>query len=88
MSDSLRLKAGTSAVVEVPFTANPQPTVTWTYNEGKLPDAKRTKDETIIGMTSLTLAKVVRGDTGDYTVTLENDSGSNTITVKVTVVGT
>ena len=71
----------------MPFSCHPQPTVTWQYDGQPLPDPKRMKDETIIGMTALTLAKVVRGDAGDYSVTIENENGKVTFTVALTVIG-
>jgi len=74
-------------VLELPFTANPLPKVTWTYNDGSLPDAKRFKSQTISGMTSLQMAKVVLKDAGNYKVTLENDSGQMSFTVKLIVLG-
>ena len=87
MSDKLELKAGSSAVIEVPFTGNPQPTVTWTYNKGKLPDAKRFKVDTIINMTSVSMAKVIRNDKGDFNVTLKNEVGEASYTVHVSILG-
>lgn len=87
MSDSLVLKAGSSAAIEVPFTANPQPKVTWSYNDGKFTDSRRIKDQTIHNMTSMTLAKVVRNDSGNYKVELTNEHGSCNFTVKVIVLG-
>ena len=68
--------------------ANPLPQVTWTYNGGKLPvDPMRIKEETIIGMTSLVLAKVKRKDTGKYKVTLENEFGKADMTYNIKVLG-
>ena len=51
------------------------PKVEWRFKTGKLPDAKRFKPETIIGMTAMTIAKVVRKDSGVYTLILENEHG-------------
>ena len=87
LKDTLTLNLGASTAIEFPFTANPQPKVTWTYNDEKLPDPKRFKTTTITRMTSLTMAKVVLKDAGDYKVTLENENGSATYTVKVIVLG-
>ena len=86
--DILRLNVGQSTAIELPFSANPMPEVTWMYN-GKptMPNAKRIKHETIYGMTSMTMAKVIRSDSGDYKVTLENDHGSASLTIKVIVKG-
>ena len=88
ISDTLTLNAGASHVLELPFSANPMPKVTWTFNDSSLPDAKRFKSTTIIGMTSLTMAKVVLKDAGHYKVTLENENGQTTFTVKLIVLGT
>ena len=87
IKDTLTLNAGASHVLELPFSANPMPKVTWTYNDAGLPDAKRFKSQTVSGMTSLTMAKVVLKDAGDYKVTLENDSGQASWTVKLIVLG-
>ena len=87
MADEMTLKAGTSTALEMMFTANPQPKVTWSYNDGKFPDARRIKEDVIHNMTSLLLSKVVRSDSGKYKVTLENDYGSCSFTIKVTVLG-
>ena len=87
MEDEMTLKAGSSAVIEMPFTANPQPKVTWSYNGGKFTDARRIKEDIIHNMTSLSLAKVVRNDSGSYKVTLENDHGTCSFTIKIIVLG-
>ncbi len=87
MSDTLILKSGESTAIEMPFVGNPQPKVSWTYNAGKFPDAKRMKSQTIVNMTSMTLAKAVRKDSGDYKVTLSNDYGEASFTIHLTVLG-
>jgi len=87
MKDTLTLNAGSSKALEIPFTANPQPKVTWTYNGGNLPDEKRFKTETISRMTSITMAKVILRDAGDYMVTLENENGQATFSTKLIVIG-
>ena len=87
MKDTVTLNVGASHVLELPFSANPMPKVTWTYNDTNLPDAKRFKSTTIIGMTSLTMAKVILKDAGNYKVTLENENGQASFTVKLIVLG-
>lgn len=87
MNDTLTLNAGASTAIEIPFTANPQPKVTWNFNNGNLPDPKRIKSQTINNMTSLTMAKVVLKDAGDYKVTLANENGDTSFTIKVIVLG-
>ena len=87
MKDTITLNLGASTAIEVPFTANPQPKVTWTYNGGSLPDAKRFKSQTITCMTSMTMSKVILTDAGDYKVALENENGQATFSVKLIVLG-
>ena len=88
MDEKMTLNAGSSAVIEVPFSAHPQPEVTWSYNDGKFTDTRRIKDESVNNLTTLRLSKVVRDDTGKYKVKLRNEFGECSFTVKVTVLGT
>ena len=85
--DKLVLKAGTSAVIEIPFAASPEPSVDWKYKGGHLPDARRFRDETVSGMTSLSMSKVTKKDAGDYSMTLQNQLGTATFTIKLVVQG-
>ena len=87
VSERMTLRAGASAVLELPFTASPQPEVSWTYKGGRLPDSRRFKEDTINNMTSLSMGKVVAKDAGDFTVTLKNAHGQCSFTVKLTVLG-
>ena len=87
MEDQLILKAGQSTAIELPFSGNPPPKVTWSYNDGPLPDARRTKEETSKTVTSLILAKVIRKDAGRYKVSLENEHGKASFGIKVIVIG-
>lgn len=82
------LKAQSSAVLEIPFTASPEPTVEWKYKGGRLPDSKRFKDDTVAGLTSLSMSKVVKSDAGEYSLTIENKLGSATFRIKLIVQGT
>ena len=88
VNDNLTLNVGASHVFELPFSAHPMPEVTWTYNGGSLPDAKRFKSQTTSDVTSLTMAKVVIKDAGNYKVTLENENGQASFTVRLVVLGT
>jgi len=83
--DKLILKAGTSAVIEIPFVGSPVPTIVWQYKNGKLPDTKRFKTETVVNITTLKLTKVIRTDSGKYTVALENEFGKTNVTIEVVV---
>ena len=85
--DKLVLKAGASAVIEIPFSASPQPSVVWKYKGGHLPDARRFREETVAGMTSLSMSKVHKKDAGDYSMMLQNQLGKATFTIKLLVQG-
>ena len=85
--ETIYLNAGQSSAFEVPFTGNPQPKVSWMFKGGDLPDKKRMEAETIYNMTTIRMSHVQRSDTGDYTVTLANDNGKATITIKLVVLG-
>jgi len=86
-SEKLTLKAGSSSAIEVPFSGSPQPQVTWKYKGGKLPDSRRFREETIRNMTSLTMSKVVKTDSGEYSVGLENPFGRSILSIKLVVLG-
>ncbi|GFO38541.1 titin, partial [Plakobranchus ocellatus] len=83
--ETVVLNAGQSTAFEIPFTGNPQPKVTWTFKSGPLPDAKRMEAETIYNMTTVRLGHVIRADSGDYTVKLENTNGVAEITINMLV---
>jgi hypothetical protein len=85
--DKLILKAGTSVALELPFTASPQPTVTWKFKGGHMPDMRRFKEDSIYNMTSLTMSKVVKTDAGDYSLGLENPHGKAAFSIKVIILG-
>lgn len=85
--ETVILHAGQSTAFEIPFTGNPQPKVTWTFKDGPLPDAKRMEAETIYNMTTVRLGHVIRSDSGNYTVKLENTNGIAEITIKLLVLG-
>lgn len=84
-SDRLILPAGGSVALEIPFKGCPQPSVSWRYKGGRLPDARRFKEDTIHGMTSLTMAKALRTDSGKYTLTLENQHGKTVFNIEIVV---
>ncbi|THD17988.1 Titin [Fasciola hepatica] len=90
--DKLILKAGESSVVEVPFVANPKPTVRWSWkprvtptSEPGLPQQPRFKPDVVSGLTSLPFGKVKREDAGDYEVVISNELGEVTVTVQLIV---
>ena len=86
-SDKLLLYAGQSAAVEIPFGGSPQPTAKWQYKDGRLPDTRRFKEDTIKNLTSLTMSKVQRSDAGPYKLTLGNKYGESTFNIQLVVLG-
>jgi len=87
MDEVITLPVGSSTVVELPFSAHPMPKVKWTFNKGSLPNGRRFKEDTIYGMTSVSMAKLVRKDSGNYVCTLENELGKAELTIKLIVLG-
>lgn len=78
---------GQSFVVEIPFQAWPKADVTWKYKNGKLPDQRRFKIDTIHGMTSLNLSKAKKSDSGLYSITIVNLLGRDTLKIEIVVLG-
>ena len=83
--DRIVLRAGSSAVLEIPFTGCPAPEAEWKFKGSRLPDARRFKVDTIVNFTSLSMAKVEKSDAGKYTLDLSNDHGKATFTITVVV---
>ena len=85
--DTLVLKEGDSTAIEIPFSANPQPRVTWQFNKERIPFERRFTTDVIWNMTSLCIGRAQVNDSGNYDVTLENPHGKVTMTIKVIVKG-
>jgi hypothetical protein len=84
----MKIKAGSSLVIEVPFTGSPQPKATWTVNGERVRgDSKRLTLDTIYNMASLCLGRAVRADAGHYVLSLENRLGSVSLDVHIIVLG-
>lgn len=83
--DALTLHTHKSVIIEVPFIARPPPKVTWTYNNGPLPDPARIIQKTIPGMTTLSISQANRSDAGQYSLVLENAHGVANFSVIVQV---
>jgi len=85
--ETIILNEGKSTAIEIPFSANPQPKVTWDYNKSPLKSSKRFMVDVIYNMTSICIGRAEVGDSGSYSVTLENKFGKVTMTFKVVVLG-
>lgn len=81
----MTMHVGKTLILEVKFNSSPQPKVTWSFNQGRLPDPRRVTSQTIFGMTALTLTKAEVTDAGTYTLLLENEHGKAAMSVKVKV---
>ena len=81
------MKAGTSESRDVPFIAHPQPKATLTFKGGDVRDSARIKPVITDNNARFVIDFGERPDTGDYEMTLENDFGKTSLTIKVTVLG-
>lgn len=80
------VRAGGSVRINVPFKGRPAPEVKWTKDEGDLSD--RAVIEKGLNFTQLSIDSCDRRDSGKYTVSLQNSSGSVSEFVSVKVLDT
>lgn len=79
--------AGQPAKILIPFASSPAPEITWKKGGQVVSeDDKRAKIESNDYLTQLSYDKCERGDSATYTVKLENDAGSDTVDIHLTVV--
>lgn len=83
----LRLKVGETIKYDVPISGEPLPEVSWTVNGKPLKVAGRVKMSTERGKHVLKIENAIRGDSGQFTITLKNSSGTCDSSANVTVVG-
>ena len=81
------MKAGSSETAEAAFIAYPCPRLTLTFNGGDVRDSSRIFPKLSDDKLVFNIKKAERPDSGDYVLTLENDHGQATLTVKVVVFG-
>uniref|UniRef100_A0A3B1JTG8 Titin n=1 Tax=Astyanax mexicanus TaxID=7994 RepID=A0A3B1JTG8_ASTMX len=81
-------KAGDNIKVEVPVTGRPKPTVSWQKDNQNDEPLDRATIENTSSFTSLVIGNVNRFDSGKYNLTVENSSGSKTVSVTVRVLDT
>lgn len=80
------IKAGGSVCLGVHFRGKPIPTASWTKESGEL--GVLSEVSTTEGYSSLSMENCSRNESGKYSVTLENASGSKNITFTVKVMDT
>ncbi|KAF6772761.1 hypothetical protein AHF37_07761 [Paragonimus kellicotti] len=83
LNKEIRLRAGEPLHIPVPITGAPKPKVTWTKDNGSLPNNAQVLDEE--ERTCVDIPRTVRGDSGDYKLKLVNDYGQDEATIKVIV---
>lgn len=83
----LRLKVGETIKYDVPIVGEPLPEVSWVANGKPLKPVGRCKMMTERGRHVLKIENAERGDSGKYTITLKNASGTCDSTAQVTVIG-
>ncbi len=86
----MTFKAGTKIKVEATITGSPAPTITVSQNTTELSPSDRVTIETEKGTKAkmtLTIDKCERNDMGEYTFNAANDLGSDSTSVKITIVG-
>ncbi|KAK5968521.1 Twitchin [Trichostrongylus colubriformis] len=81
----LRIKAGTPLRLEVMFEGEPAPTAKWRANDTVLNDVPRAEVNTTPTSSELLIFSSVRGDTGLYTISVENEHGKDKAQCTVTV---
>ena len=87
MKSLLTVKAGTSVCLDATVFGKPKPTVSWKKDGTLLKPSEGIKMATKRNLCTLELFSVTRKDSGDYTITAENPSGSKSATIKLKVLG-
>uniref|UniRef100_A0A3B4THB1 Titin n=1 Tax=Seriola dumerili TaxID=41447 RepID=A0A3B4THB1_SERDU len=80
------IKAGASLRLFIPIKGRPTPTIKWDKDEAALKETAQV--EVTSSYTSLVIDKMSRNDSGKYTVTAENSSGTKSAFVVVRVLDT
>ncbi|XP_042876868.1 titin-like isoform X4 [Penaeus japonicus] len=70
-------------VLESTIDGYPEPTVTWTHNDGPLSDDIQVKTQ--LNKTTLTIPRVSQGHSGHYTCFIQNEGGSAQCTCDVII---
>lgn len=80
------IKAGASLRLFIPIKGRPSPTIKWEKDDTTLKDTAQI--EVTSSYTALVIDKVSRMDSGKYTVTAENSSGSKSALIVVRILDT
>uniref|UniRef100_A0A8C2ZN35 Titin n=1 Tax=Cyclopterus lumpus TaxID=8103 RepID=A0A8C2ZN35_CYCLU len=82
----ITLKAGGSVRIHIPFKGRPTPEIKWTKDEGDL--TEKAVVEKALNFTQLSIDSCDRSDSGKYTLSLTNSSGTVSEFVAVKVLDT
>lgn len=82
----ITMKAGGSVRIQIPFKGRPTPEIKWTKDEGDL--TEKVVIEKALSVTHLSIDSCDRNDSGKYTLTLTNSSGSVSDFVSVKILDT
>lgn len=85
--EDIKVKGGEKFEINLPLTGFPTPTATWELGSSPVKESGRVLITTARTYTKLKVDSAERQDAGRYTITVKNDSGSDTARVKVTVIG-
>uniref|UniRef100_A0A668AQP5 Titin n=1 Tax=Myripristis murdjan TaxID=586833 RepID=A0A668AQP5_9TELE len=83
MRKTILVKDGSSFTLTVPYTGKPVPSVTWDKADVDL--RVRGLINTTSSVSSLTVEQATRDDSGKYTIKLQNEAGTATLTMNVRV---
>lgn len=83
LKKTLLVKDGSAFTLTVPFTGKPAPSVTWEKTDVDL--RVRGMINTSSSVTSVTVERATRDDSGKYTVKLQNAVGNTSLTLSVRV---
>uniref|UniRef100_A0A7E4VU92 non-specific serine/threonine protein kinase n=1 Tax=Panagrellus redivivus TaxID=6233 RepID=A0A7E4VU92_PANRE len=78
------VKVGGQVKFNVNIDGEPAPTVTWTVNDGPLQGVSIDDEDYL---SKFFIGKAVRKQTGNYTITATNESGTDSVTIKLKVKG-
>ncbi len=84
----VKIRAGQTLHIEVDYVGEPEPAAVWKRDGTALKsDTKRTTVTAIGHHTIIHAVNAVRGDSGEYVLNIKNESGSDTGSLLVCVLG-
>lgn len=81
-----KIKVGQALKMDADVKGEPEPVITWTFNDKVLKTEGRVTIENKDYHTMFSILKMARADAGKYVVTAKNDSGTDTVEIEVEVV--